>query len=239
MKYRKLIVGILAGMGIFITKPSFAWKSVYDSRNFAQNYVTAINAIKTEVNTAEILRQQIQTNLHQANSVRSLTNLTSLVGLEQELSLYKQLKNIDSLMLDTVTRSRELMDNLTGQYGASNLSWESFLKSRREISDSRNHNLLKQYETMNSEMKTVATRRQNIVNQLQSATGQTQALQAVGSAIDVLIGQNQQLISALTTQGNAKVSKQYEDEAAFQHSIKQANEYQDKLRESGKKVAHF
>lgn len=237
MKHRKLIVGFMAGVCILACMPAFAWKSVFDSQNYAQNYATAINAIKTEANTAEMLRQQIQTNLHQANSVRSLGNLSGLSGLQQELSLYNQLKNIDSQMLDTVTKSKQLMDNLTGQYGASNLSWESFLKSRREISDSRNSNLLQQYETMNSEMKAVATRRQNIVNQLQSATGQTQALQAVGSAIDVLIGQNQQLISAMTAQGNAAVSQKYEDEAALRQSIKQANEYQNKLRESGRKVA--
>ncbi len=130
------------GGSILSSMLAFAFKSVFDSKNFAQNYTTAINAIKTEANTAEMLRQQIQTNLHQANSVRSLGNLSGLTGLQQELSLYNQLKNIDSQMPDTVTKSKQLMDNLTGQYGASNLSWESFLKSRKEISDSRNSNLL-------------------------------------------------------------------------------------------------
>ena len=41
----------------------------------------------------------------------------------------------------------------------------------------------------------------------------------------------------MTAQGNAAVSQKYEDEAALRQSIEQANEYQNKLRESGRKVA--
>lgn len=235
----KIIKLLLLTFFCVVTFPANAWKIVYDPTNYVQNYIAASNGIKTELHTAEMMRQQIQETIHQGNAVRSLAGLSDLSGLQTEYTYYKQLKNVDSQMLQSISKSREMADDLMALYGASNLSWESFLKTRSDNANSRTNALIEQYRITNAEMTSVAQRRQDIVGKLQSATGQTQALQAVGAAIDVLIGQNQQLISVMTTQGNASISKTLEAEAARKASVYDANEYQQKLKKAAQNVKNL
>ena len=159
-------------------------------------------------------------------------NMSGLVGANNEMQLYNQLLNIDKQLLGSVNQSHTLSQNVISQYGASNQSWDTFMQQKGKIEGANSGQLLQQYQTMNQEVKDVAKRRQEVVKKLENATGQTQALQAVGAALDILIGQNQQIVSALAAQGNVKISQKNVEEAANLKALKMYQEQQEKLKQA-------
>ena len=85
-------------------------------------------------------------------------------------------------------------------------------------------------------MKEVAQRRAAIVAEIQTATGETAAMQSVGAGIDALIGQNQQMLGLLTAQGKDVQIKRNEDEAATINALNAIKNLQQRREEAASKV---
>lgn len=208
---------------------------VLDPTNLVQNTSTAISAVKTEVSTASSYIQQIKSTMELVKSTMSLDGLSKLAGLQDELNLYRDLKNTGEQLSSSIQVSQQLSRDMQANFGASNMSWKTFLESGARSDISRAQVMMDQFSTINKSIEKVSTRRQDIVEKLQSAQGPTQATQAVGAAIDTVIGQNQQIVSALGTQiANAAGDKMVQTDKK-QAADAYYEAYQQKLRDASTK----
>lgn len=208
---------------------------VLDPTNLVQNTSSAIAAVKTEVSTAATYIQQIKSTMELVKSTMSLDGLSKLAGLQDELNLYRDLKSTGEQLTGAIQGSLQISRNLQANFGASNMSWKTFLESGARADISRAQVMMDQFATINKSIEKVSTRRQDIVEKLSSAQGVTQATQAVGAAVDAVIGQNQQIVSALGMQiANAAGDKMIQiDKSKAADAYYEA--YQQKLRDASDK----
>ena len=205
---------------------------VFDPSNFIQNLLTAINAVTTEANTAGTLYQQTKGTIELAKSTAGLGDLQGLAGAQQELNMYNELRLNNQQLESTLRNSLRLTQDMQAKVGTSNMSWDEF-RASRNASDMESARIYKsQYQSIDKSMTDTANRRKAILGQLQGAQGQTAATQAVGTQIDVLIGQNQQIIGELGAQKmqeGLRIEKTQQDE---QLAIEINNAYQKRLTDS-------
>jgi conjugal transfer/entry exclusion protein len=209
---------------------------VIDPTNLIQNTYSALSAVKNEVNTANTYINQVQQLIAIGKSLQSMNGLSNLTGAQQELALYTQLSNIGGEMITVMDRSRKLAESLQAQVGASNMDWATFLSTKSDIERARKQSLANQMVTIDKNMADVAKRRSAIVNQLQASSGQTSAMQAVGAGIDVLIGQNQQMIANLQLKGREEQAKERVDAATVNQGLKVISERQLQLLKSSSEL---
>lgn len=217
-KFIKGFVVLASFTAAIVTGPAHAifgvGDIVIDPSNLVQNTSSAIAAVKNEVNTANTYINQVQQLLAMGKSLQSVNGLSNLAGAQQELMLYQQLSNVSTQLLGVLNQSAQLNQTVTAQFGASTLDWQTFLTSKSDINRSRTQALASQYSTVNQNITDVAQRRQAIVDQLQASTGQTSAMQAVGAGIDVLIGQNQQMLAVMQAKGQDELARNSMDEGS-------------------------
>ncbi|WP_342116525.1 hypothetical protein [Pseudoduganella sp. OTU4001] len=233
---RRMILASIAGS--FLNQPALAMFGgvVIDPSNLVQNTSSALAAVKNEVNTAKSYITHMQQLVAMGKSLKSLNGLASLAGVEQELALYMQLKSTSTQLVSVVESSLELSRRVQSQFGASGLSWNDFLRSRSAIDQGNTKALSAQYTSITEAISQIAARRKAIVGELQGAEGQTSAMQSVGAGIDVLIGQNQQLIATLAAEGQAKLIQKNVDSASVQQGMQIISDRQRRILEADAKI---
>lgn len=217
------------------TMPAYGAYIVLDPANLWQSILTAAAAVKTEITTAATYVQEAQQTIHMIRSTMSIDGLANLAGVQKELALYRDLQSTNQQIQIALGQSQQLARDVQAQFGSSNFSWEQFLKSRSYIDTSRINALKRQYEVVNRSLTDNANRRKEIIDQLQGAQGQTAATQAVGAQIDIVIGQNQQMLNQLATEKMQEADKIEADKAAREAVRAQNNAYQKRLRESSER----
>lgn len=206
-----------------------------DWLNLVQNTLGARAGIANEINTARQLLQQIESAKQLARSTAGLKNLAGLAGVAQARQLYRALIDVDSRLGSNLDSNARLAEDLKAQYGASNMSWEQFAASRSKI-ESRQRQINKdRYNAMAQAMEETSRRRQEIVSQLSSVQGQTEAMQTLGAALDVIIGQNQQVIAAMLANSRMQESQAQLNDAQEQMPQNERELYQQRLREAASK----
>lgn len=212
-------------------------KIVFDPSNFGQNAVTAAKAVRTEINTATAAIQSVQQTIELIKSTTSIDGLARLAGLDKELRLYRDLVNTNQQLVSAVDQSRNLYQNLSAQYGASDFSWKAFLDGRARVDVTYAESLLNQYEAVNRAIESTNSRREAILQQAQTVSGQLGATQTVSAQVDILIGQNQQIMGLLATQIANDPAKQKHDAGMKQRLG--AREYDDYQRRLERTVNRF
>lgn len=212
---------------------------VFDPTNFVQNYTSAVAAVKQEITAAKQLIQETQSAINMAKSVKSIVNLEGIAQVKEALNLYKQLKAVDSRLENDFQQSADLTERISAKYGASGMSWSDYLNSRSQLEKQQRDTAAQRYRAINASLEQTAQQRQAIVSKLGSVQGQTEAMQALGASIDVLIGQNQQIISILASTNRTNEMKQNDkstdDASREEEANKQMNSYQQSLRDAAKK----
>lgn len=219
--------------------PAFAQWTVFDPTNYAQNYLSATSSVKQEITTAKSLIQETQTALNMAKSVKGIGNFEDLAQVQQSLQMYKDLQTVDGLLERDFTQSAALTERVTANYGASDMSWNDYIKSSSALQQQQRDSSAQRYRAINASMEQTSRQREAIVSKLGSVGGQTEAMQALGAAIDVLIGQNQQIISILSannrvaeTKADIAIGKAANNDA---EAAKVMNSYQQRLRDAANK----
>lgn len=215
----------------FLTCPAQALVFT-DPMNLVQNTLSARTAVQNEINTAKALIEQINSTKNLARSTAGLKNLAGLAGVEQARQLYRALIDVDSRLGSNLDNNAQLAENLRALYGASNMSWDQFMTSRSQA-ETRQRQLNKdRYTAVAQSMEETSRRRQEIVSQLSSVQGQTEAMQTLGAALDVIIGQNQQIIAAMMANNRMQESQGQINDAQEQMVKNQRELYQQRLREA-------
>jgi hypothetical protein len=235
MKLKYMIRVAIAAAAMITSTSVFAQWTVYDPVNWIQNMSSARAAISNEINTTRALVEQVKAAKDLAKSTNVLKNVASLAGLDQARQLYRALIDVDGRLGTNLDSNTKLLDDLRAQYGASNMTWDQFTASRSQI-ESRERQLNKdRYTAVAQSMEETSRRRQEIVSQLSSVQGQTEAMQTLGAALDVIIGQNQQIIAAMMANNRMQESKGRLDGADEQMAKNQRELYQQRLREAASK----
>jgi conjugal transfer/entry exclusion protein len=240
MNMKKLLKHLAIGVACCAASaPAFAQWAVFDPTNWIQNNSTALNSVKTEINTAKSLIQQTQTAIAAARSIKGVADMSGLAQVTESLALYTDLKAVDSRLERDFRQSAELTERVTSKYGASDMSWQEYMNSTSQIEKQQRDTSAQRYSSINASIEQTSRQRQAIVSKLGAVQGQTEAMQTLGAAIDVLIGQNQQIISILAA--NNKVAETKQDLATGkaaktdQEAAKLMNEYQQRMRNAANK----
>jgi hypothetical protein len=231
-KIKHLVLGVAAFTMSMSASAIFGSGIVYDPTNWIQNYNNAISQVKQEVTAAKALIQQTQTAIDTAKSIKNLKNMDSLAQVKEGLRLYTNLRDVDLRLERDFQQSAALTESLTSKYGASDMSWNDFLQSKDKIDRQQRDTAAQRFKAINASMDQTARQRQAIVSQLGSVQGQTEAMQTVGAAVDVLIGQNQQMIHMLKVESEVKVLEKKQEENYSNIGIQKMNAHQQRLRES-------
>lgn len=208
---------------------------VFDPTNFIENLITAISSLVTEANTASALYQQTKGTIELAKSTQGLGDLQGLSGANEELQMYNELRLNNQQLESTLRNSLRVTQDMQAKVGSSNMSWDEY-KNSKNASDMQSARIYQsQYKSIDQSMTDTANKRRAILNRLQGAQGQTSATQAVGTQIDILIGQNQQMISELGAkkmQEGLRIEKEQQDQK-LANDIN--NAYQQSLTDSSKR----
>jgi len=236
MKIKKLACKLsLAAAFVAASTPAFAQWAVFDPTNWVQNYASATAAVKNEINTTQALVQQIRNAIAAAKSVSKLSDLSNLANIQQAMTLFNSLQNIDSQLGSTLQRNQTLTQNLVSQYGASGMPWNQFIANQQSIKADERAATLARYDNINASLADAAAKRSQIVTQLGAVQGQTEALQTVGAALDVIIGQNQQIIMALKASSVTADNKANNEEQYGAQVKSSERAYQQRLRDDANK----
>ena len=214
---------------------AFAHWSVYDPVNWLQNFMSARSELSTEISQAKSLVEQVNAAKDLARSTKSLTNLSGLAGVDKARQLYSSLIALDSQLDSNLEESSRFTQDLRAQYGASNMSWEQFAASRSRLETAAQRASRERYTAIAHSMEETSQRRREIVSQLGQVQGQTQAMQALGAALDVIIGQNQQMLAAMVAKEKQDEANKTPNQSQQQWAENQRALYQKSLRESASK----
>lgn len=226
---KQLVMGVAF---VAASAPALAQWAVFDPTNWVQNYTSAISQVRQEATAAKTLIQQTQTAIDTAKSIKNLKNMDSLAQVKEGLRLYTNLRDVDMRLERDFQQSAALTESLTSKYGASNMSWNEFLHSKDKIDRQQRDTAAQRFKAINASMDQTARQRQAIVSQLGSVQGQTEAMQTVGAAVDVLIGQNQQMIHMLKVESEVKVLEKKQEADYSAMGVQKMNAHQQRLRES-------
>ncbi|CAN7641973.1 hypothetical protein [Massilia sp. LjRoot122] len=203
-----------------------------DFLNLAQNTFGARAGIQNEINSARQLIQQINAAKDMARSVKGLKDVNGLAAIRQTAQLYGALVEIDESLSATLDRNSALVNDLRAQYGASNLTFEAFADSLAKSDAARQRANRERFASVSRSMSDTTRRRQEIVSQLAAVQGQTEAMQTLGVALDVIIGQNQQVVARMQAEDKMKVQDEDVDAGKQQWAENQRALYQKRLREA-------
>ena len=236
MKFKKtlLAIALVAIAGIVVLPASAKTYSVHDSSvlNATKQTCTQMELVaNTEIDELNQLIAQTQELKNSTNSMGS-GSLVSLARATSELKLYEQLKAADMSLLNSVNQSMNLSQNLLSLWGSSNMSFDKFMETIANSSNQRDQDMVKLFQSTTTEMQQVAQRRQEILNKLGGAVGQTQAIQSLGALVDVLIGQNQQVIGMMTATAANPVAEKNEENARAEYAAKVMTDYQNRLKQA-------
>lgn len=234
LKKNLLRIAFVAATAMASTSVFAQW-SVYDPVNWIQNYSSARAAIANEINTAKSLIQQVNAAKDLARSTKSLTNLSGLAGVDKARHLYGALVELDTRLDSNLEESSRFTQDLRAQYGASNMTWEQFASSRSRLETTAQRASRERYTAISQSMEETSRRRQEIVSQLSQVQGQTQAMQALGASLDVIIGQNQQMLAAMVAKEKQDEANKTPVQSQQQWAENQRALYQKRLRESASK----
>jgi hypothetical protein len=174
--------------------------TVWDPTNFIMNAMSAVAEVGSEISDATTAMQSVRQTIELVRMGTSINGLAKLAGLEEELRLYSDVVRINQQLTGVINDSKGLYQNLNAQFGASNKSWEGFLRGRQTMEAARARSLLDRYEQTTRSMESLNRRRVDLLKKVDSTNSQLEATQAVSGQIDVLISQNQQMMGLLANQ---------------------------------------
>lgn len=233
---RKFIAPVTAvALAVALVSSSAHAVTFTDPLNLIQNTASARAEIKAEISAARTLIEQINAAKNLARSTAGLKDLHGLAGVDQARQLYSALMELDGRLDKNLDESGKFAQDLRAQFGASNMSWDQFASSRNRMETKQQQASRERYASVARSMEETTRRRQEIVSQLSAVEGQTQAMQALGAALDVIIGQNQQIIATMVATSKEQEVKAAPDQSQQQWAENQRALYQKRVREAASK----
>jgi hypothetical protein len=230
----KLIALSVAAILSAATLPAYLHaKVVFDPTNFIMNALEAGRVAVSEVSAATTAAQQVRQTIELVRASTSIDGLARLAGLEDELRLYQELVAVNNQLSGAINQSKSMYQDLNAQFGASNFSRDAFLQGRSAIDTYRAQAFIDKYEAVNRSMAAMNARRSEILAKVEGNASITSATQGLGAQVDMLISQNQQMISMLNMKAGDKAAAMHRIESSKDAALKEYARRDKALREAG------
>ena len=208
----KLAKVILIGL---LQTPFYSFgMAVIDFANLGQNTASAISAVQQEINQIAQIDHMIKSNLNTLGSLNPFDIDLTSSDLAKLLSSANALKS-------ALGNSATVATETQAMYGAGNYKnandFATALAKRKAANEASAVNLLKTAEMAQQKVIDSNTKHQTVANSLTTVNGATEAAQATTSAVNVVIEQNQSLLSMVAA-SNSEQAKQVQEK-----SIKEQN----------------
>lgn len=174
---------------------------VYDPTNFAQNYISAIEAVNQTATQGKIFIESQLAN-------RKLFELSDSVANTSELQTL--LREAQGLGL-ALRRGQQSLNDLQRVFAASRfVNWNDFAASigrRRESGDKQAVALFDAASHSDQQIKSAYEANRALLQKMPYVSGPTEALQASVNASSIIIDQNSAMLYAMSTQNRNQAEK--------------------------------
>lgn len=233
MKSRMITLAFVAILSNASLPSYLQAKTVFDPTNYVMNAMEAGRTAVSEVSAATTAMQKIRQTIELIRATTSIEGLSRMAGLEEELRLYQDLVAVNSQLSGAINQSKSMYQDLNAQFGASNFSREAFMQGRSAIDTYRAQAFIDKYEAVNRSMSAMNARRTEILAKVEGNASITSATQGLGAQVDMLISQNQQMISMLNMKAGDKAAVMNRSEISKDTALKEYARRDKALREAG------
>lgn len=238
----RLVVNAAGIVCLLLAKTSFAW-TVFDPRNFVENLLQAVEAVKAEGTRVAQFEELYQQKIMAMRNLKSLPDSVIQEQTGQMMAQYEDLRRYAGVVSSLYGNVSTLKDEMAQRYSEqrlSGMSWEAFMKNEaarvaRGSAEavSRAERNRRTIEHMNRDFEQVKRWQE----QIGGLEGEKQSMQLMNAQMNKLVSQNAQFISMMAASeidtANAQHTKAAAREAAAQHrsELKDVQDRQDaKLR---------
>ncbi|WP_194725909.1 hypothetical protein [Noviherbaspirillum malthae] len=233
MKSRLLVLAFAGSIACLTTPAILHAKTVFDPTNFVMNAMEAGRTAVSEVSAATTAIQKVRQTIELIRATTSIDGLARMAGLEEELGLYQELVAVDNQLAGAINLSKSMYQDLNAQFGASNFSREAFMQGRSAIDTYRAQAFIDKYESVNRSMAAMNARRSQILAKVEGNASITSATQGLGAQVDMLISQNQQMISMLNMKAGDKAAAMSRDQISREAALREYARKDKVLRDAG------
>jgi type IV secretion system protein TrbJ len=214
-----------------VQNASAQW-AVFDAANFAKNTITAAEQVKTEVYQDTNVAYQYQMMF---NQLKQATTLNPAAMLAQATTITNDIKNLSNYTntlsqiyggLQSNAQYLTKVESLITQSGKTPQQWLSDQGTLLESNDATAKQLFQQGNDITTHIQTLATRRQEIQNQLNLAPTQQATAQLTTHMLDIVASQNGDMLQMMA----AKQQSDATDKSAQVANAKAANAAQTALQ---------
>jgi type IV secretion system protein TrbJ len=214
-KTATLVVAIAA----LLPQISSAQLMTFDPINYVMNYITAYKNISDEVMQLKQLEQMVKAN-------RSMLSGNSLNDMNTQLARVQAMRFESERLQNAVGRSGDAFKNIETMYGASAApNWTTFsddMARKIRMQDKVATNTMTAAETADKQLQASLESHQRVANALGGAAGATEATQATGAAVGLVVQNSQAMLGLMSAQAKQQAfdaakgdAKQQNGEAAI------------------------
>lgn len=192
---------------------------VYDPTNHVETALTAANAVRQTAQMVQAYTLQIQQYLNELENLKRLPQET----LDQVLKPYTDdiaaAQSLSQTLGSTLAQINDLQNSFTSQFrqmAAMGLSPNQYMDREMQIAQFRGQSISSVYQNEVGIMQSVNDsygRIRKLQEQIPSSSGLQQSFQTVNQHLNLLVGQNAQLISLIAGH-QANASARQQDEAS-------------------------
>jgi type IV secretion system protein TrbJ len=188
---------------------------VFDPANFVRNTITSIQTVIDEINQIRQIEQLIKSNMAGLN----IPGFSDLVAQANQI---RSLVDSAQRLKTTIGNAQQSMTNIQAMYGAGNYrTWLEFgadIAKRKAAGDQVAINIMNAAEEADQQIVAASAAHAKIAASLNGVGGVTQAAQATGAAVGVLIQESKSMLALMSAsaklQGLAERRKTTEEEVA-------------------------
>lgn len=207
MKIRTLSISLAAVLttSLFTASPAWAWRTVFDPRNYAQNTLTAVRTLEQINNQVNQLQNEAQMLMNQSRNLATL-DFNVVGSLRSKLATTQRLINeAQGLAYDVTNMDREFSRLYPDQYAAT-ISGDRMAEDARarwKHSLDGLHTAMRMQAEGSQGLRDDEVALTDLVGQSQSATGALQATQATNQLLALQAKQSIQAQQLQITQDRA------------------------------------
>lgn len=205
--------------------PAAATVPVIDPANLIQNMQTAMNTIREleQEAQAEYTRiQQLQVLVQQAKSYAGGDLMQN--RYDQQQQRYENFLNALQDTYGSMANMQQVLQDNARKVSASGLSWDQYMQYLKEAAQRRQQGAMEQLSTAQQALQNVNDnydRLKQYQAQIPQTAGTQQSLQLLNQQMNLVAGQNQQLLQMLAADSVRRSQQKALDEAQIQGDANQ------------------
>lgn len=206
---------------------------VFDPSNWAQNYVTAIQSVKNEINTYNQYINQLMQLKHEIQNLKEMGAVNAvarLAGVDDELRSIRELQSASQNLYKSLSTGQDYVGGIQKMINVSQLTAEQWAKREQKLYEQKNANAMYLMQSGESINKSIEAS-QKVRDQILSDNPYDEGIRAVAQKTNLMLGNLAHLSQAQLSAMKAQMDVQASNQAIEQ------NEKAAKERETKEEIA--